>query len=32
MYTDDRKALEYKFNSVYFLPPKERLFSDFPEL
>ena len=32
MCTDDRKALEYKFNSSYYLALKERPFTDFPEL
>ena len=32
MCTDDRKALEYKFNSAYYLALKERPFTDFPEL
>ena len=31
MCTDDSKALEYKFNSAYYLAQKERLFTDFPE-
>ena len=32
MYRDDRKHLEYKFNSAYYLALKERPFTDFPEL
>ena len=32
MCTDDRKALEHKFNSAYYLALKERPFTDFPEL
>ena len=32
MCTDDRKALECKFDSAYYLALKERPFTDFPEL
>ena len=32
MCTDDRKALEYKFNSAYYLALKQRPLTDFPEL
>ena len=32
MCRDDRKHLEYKFNSTYYLAMKEKSFTDFPEL
>ena len=32
MCRDDKKHLEYKFNSAYYLAMKERPFTDFPEL
>ena len=32
MCRNDRKYVEYKFNSVYYLPMKERPFTDFPQL
>ena len=32
MYTSDRKALQYNFNSAYYLALKGRPFTDFPEL
>ena len=31
MCTEDRKALECKFDSAYYLALKERPFTDFPE-
>ena len=32
MCRDNRKHLEYKFNSAYYLAMKKRPFTDFPEL